>query len=293
MKTIAFIGLGNMGLPMALNLVKKGHQVRAYDLSASALEKAVEHGALACENAIEACDNAEVLITMLPSGKHVRELLLGENGLLIHFQSNLLFIDCSTIDAETARDLHKVCEEHDALMLDAPVSGGVSAAQTGTLTFMCGGSEAAYITGKDVLSHMGENIFHAGPSGAGQVAKMCNNMLLAIHMIGTAEALKLGEKNGLDATVLSEIMLASSGKNWSLEKYNPYPGVMANSPASKGYAPGFMIDLMVKDLGLAMDNAKNTDAQTPLGEIAQQLFSQKQQRGDGKRDFSSIIELLS
>lgn len=293
MKTIAFIGLGNMGLPMALNLLKAGHQVRAFDLSMPALEKAVAEGALACDSAIEACDNAEVLICMLPTGKHVREIILGENGLLEHFQSNLLFMDCSTIDAETARDLHKACEENDALMLDAPVSGGVAAANTGTLTFMCGGSEPAFLMGKDILAHMGKNIFHAGPGGAGQVAKMCNNMLLAIHMIGTSEALKLGEKNGLDASILSEIMLASSGKNWSLEKYNPFPGVMATSPAAKGYEPGFMVDLMVKDLMLAISNAKNIDAQTPLGEMAKQLFTQKQQQGDGKRDFSSIIELLS
>jgi 3-hydroxyisobutyrate dehydrogenase len=293
MKTIAFIGLGNMGLPMTLNLLKAGHQVRAFDLSESALKKAVEQEALACKSAIEACENADILITMLPEGKHVRELVLGENGLLAHFQSSLLFMDCSTIDAETARDLHKACEEDDTLMLDAPVSGGVTAAEAGTLTFMCGGSESAFLMGKEILKDMGQNIFHAGPSGAGQVAKMCNNMLLAIHMIGTSEALKLGEKNGLDASVLSEIMLASSGKNWSLEKYNPYPGVMASSPASKGYKPGFMVDLMTKDLGLAMGNAENTGAQTPLGKLAYQLFSQKQQQGDGQQDFSSIIELLS
>lgn len=293
MNTIAFIGLGNMGLPMALNLVDAGHQVRAYDLCENALAKAEEKGALACESAIEACDNADVLISMLPSGKHVRELILGESGLLTHFRSNLLYMDCSTIDADTARDLHKVCEQHDTLMLDAPVSGGVTAAQAGTLTFMCGGSEPAFSMGKQYLESMGKNIFHAGPSGAGQVAKMCNNMLLAIHMIGTSEALKLGEKNGLDANVLSEIMLASSGKNWSLEKYNPYPGVMASSPSSNGYEPGFMVDLMVKDLSLAMDNANSTGTKTSLGKLAQELFLQKQEQGDGKRDFSSIIELLS
>ena len=293
MNTIAFIGLGNMGLPMCVNLVKAGHQVRAFDLSESALKQATEHGALACKSAIDACDNAEVLITMLPAGKHVRELILGENGLLTHFQSNLLFMDCSTIDTETARDLHKACEDNDTLMLDAPVSGGVTAAKSGLLTFMCGGSEPAFQLGGNILQNMGQNIFHAGPSGAGQVAKMCNNMLLAIHMIGTSEALKLGDKNGLDAGVLSEIMLASSGKNWSLEKYNPYPGVMPASPSSKGYEPGFMVDLMVKDLNLAIGNAENSGANTPLGKLAQQLYSQKQQQGDGQRDFSSIIELLS
>lgn len=293
MKTIAFIGLGNMGFPMALNLIKSGHGVRAFDLSKDILEKAVGLGAIGCENVQDACIDADILITMLPAGKHVRELILDTRGLLESLPNHLLYMDCSTIDAETARDLHAACEKNNTLMLDAPVSGGVTAAQAGTLTFMCGGSDSAFIQGKDILNAMGQNIFHAGPSGAGQVAKMCNNMLLAIHMIGTSEALKLGEKNGLDANVLSEIMLASSGKNWSLEKYNPYPKVMAGSPASKGYEPGFMIDLMVKDLNLAIDNAHNTQAQTPLGALSRTLFTEKQQQGDGQRDFSSIIELLS
>lgn len=293
MKTIAFIGLGNMGLPMALNLLKANYTVQAFDLSEAALAKAATAGAMACPSALATLEQADVLITMLPAGKHVRDLILGENGLIKHLHQHLLYIDCSTIDADTARDLHTASEEKGFLMLDAPVSGGVAAASAGTLTFMCGGQAAAFSAGKLILKAMGQNIFHAGPSGAGQVAKMCNNMLLAIHMIGTSEALKLGERNGLDAGVLSEIMLASSGKNWSLEKYNPYPGVMPTSPASNAYKPGFMVDLMTKDLTLALENAHQNAAKTPLGKLALELYSQKQQQGDGQRDFSSIIELLS
>jgi 3-hydroxyisobutyrate dehydrogenase len=293
MKTIAFIGLGNMGLPMAKNLIAAGYNLQVFDLSKDALLQASDAGAWACKSALATLEQAEVLITMLPAGKHVRELILGDQGLIKHIHQHMLYMDCSTIDAETARDLHTASEQHGFLMLDAPVSGGVAAASAGTLTFMCGGPEPAFATGKLILKAMGQNIFHAGPSGAGQVAKMCNNMLLAIHMIGTAEALKLGEKNGLDATVLSEIMLTSSGKNWSLEKYNPYPGVMPNSPASNDYKPGFMIDLMTKDLNLALENARQSGAKTPLGQLALELYSQKQQQGDGQRDFSSIIELLS
>jgi len=296
MTTIAFIGLGNMGCPMALNLLKAGHTVRVFDLLASALETTAEKGAIVCNSAAEACQNVNTVITMLPAGKHVKSLYLGSNGqagLIDTLDKKTLVIDCSTIDAETANEVHSHCETLGVDMLDAPVSGGVAAAQSGGLTFMCGGSEQAFTRAEEVLKDMGINIFHAGTNGSGQVAKMCNNMLLAIHMIGTSEALKLGEKNGLDASTLSQIMLASSGKNWSLERYNPYPNVMANSPASNDYEPGFMVDLMAKDLGLAIDNAQTTQSQTPLGKMALELYKSKQKSGDGKKDFSSIIELFS
>lgn len=292
MAIIAFIGLGNMGGPMAHNLIKAGHDVRVFDLVATVVEQAVEHGATAAENALAATQGADAVISMLPAGKHVASLYLGDEGLLAQLDPSCLVIDSSTIDAETARDVHSACDARGLGMVDAPVSGGVAAAAAGTLTFMCGGDQSAFERAKPILEGMGQNIFHAGPAGAGQVAKMCNNMLLAIHMIGTSEALKLGEKNGLDASVLSDIMLASSGKNWSLEKYNPYPGVMPNSPASNDYQPGFMVDLMAKDLGLAIGNAKASNSPTPLGEHALALYQQKQADGDGKRDFSSIIELL-
>jgi len=225
MTTIAFIGLGNMGAPMALNLLKAGHTVRVFDLVPEALNKLANEGAYASKSADDACLKADVVITMLPAGKHVARLYLGsddgENGLLNNLSNKPLIIDSSTIDAETAIAVHKACEKLGLDMIDAPVSGGVAAAQSGKLTFMCGGSKQAFEHAHDVLANMGLNIFHAGESGSGQVAKMCNNMLLAIHMIGSSEALKLGTKNGLDPKVLSEIMLASSGSNWSLEKYTP------------------------------------------------------------------------
>jgi 3-hydroxyisobutyrate dehydrogenase len=292
MSTIAFIGLGNMGGPMAANLIKAGHTLRVFDLVPDLAKSLIDQGAYFASSALDAVENVDAVISMLPAGKHVKSLYIGQEGLLGKLKANTLVIDSSTIDAETSRELHAAAQSHDLLCLDAPVSGGVAAAQAGTLSFMCGGSSAAFEKGKTVFSAMGANIFHAGPEGAGQVAKMCNNMLLAIHMIGTSEALKLGEKNGLDASVLSEIMLASSGKNWSLEKYNPYPGVMRQSPASNDYTPGFMVDLMAKDLGLAIANAQAISSATPLGQLALDLYSEKQDQGDGKRDFSSIIELI-
>ena len=292
MNTIAFIGLGNMGGPMAANLIKAGFNVRVFDLVEANVAQLAEQGAYAAQSAEDAIQGIDALITMLPAGKHVAGLLNGPEGLLSKLPENTLIIDSSTIDAETSRAVHAEAGKHGLMFIDAPVSGGVAAATAGTLSFMCGGSTEAFETAKAPLSAMGANLFHAGPEGAGQVAKMCNNMLLAIHMIGTSEALKLGEKNGVDASVLSEIMMASSGKNWSLEKYNPYPGVMPTSPASNDYKPGFMVDLMTKDLGLAMDNAKNQNSATPLGAMALELYQKKQASGDGTRDFSSIIELI-
>ncbi len=292
MNTIAFIGLGNMGGPMAANLLKAGYHVRVFDLMPELVSQLEQQGAAACTSAQSACKGAQVVISMLPAGKHVADLYLGDQGLIKNLAAGTLIIDSSTIDADTARQVHATCEKQLIPMIDAPVSGGVAAAQAGTLTFMCGGSDTAFELASPVLAAMGKNIFHAGTNGAGQVAKMCNNMLLAIHMIGTSEALKLGEHNGLDAATLSQIMLASSGANWSLERYNPYPGVLENAPASNGYKPGFMVDLMAKDLGLALDNAASTRSHTPLGKLAFELYQKKQQQGDGKRDFSSIIELL-
>lgn len=292
MAIIAFIGLGNMGGPMATNLLKAGHEVRVFDLVPALVKQLVSDGAQAAKSAANAADSADYVISMLPAGKHVASLYIGDEGLLASLKPGTMVIDSSTIDAETARDVHAACRDKGIEMLDAPVSGGVAAAAAGSLTFMCGGSEKAFEKAKGILGDMGQNIFHAGPDGAGQVAKMCNNMLLAIHMIGTSEALQLGTKNGLDAKVLSDIMLASSGKNWSLERYNPFPGVMPATPASNDYQPGFMVDLMAKDLGLAIANANACGSATPLGEKALGLYQQKQQDGDGKRDFSSIIELL-
>ena len=293
MTAIAFIGLGNMGSPMAINLVKAQHQVTVFDLMPEALETLRLAGARVAASAAEAVKGAEVVITMLPAGKHVVAVYLGSNqqtGILDLLEENTLLIDSSTIDVASVNAVATAAKEKGLSMIDAPVSGGVAAATAGTLTFMCGGSSEAFERAQDVLSAMGKQLFLAGDHGAGQTAKMCNNMLLAIQMAGTAEALQMGVNNGLDPSVLSDIMLKSSGRNWSLEVYNPYPGVMDNAPASNDFKPGFMVDLMVKDLGLAMDNANSSKSSTSLGLLAQSLYLQKQAMGDGKKDFSSVIE---
>ena len=293
MKKIAFIGLGNMGGPMAANLVKKGFAVTAFDLSAPMLESAVASGCHKAESAHAAIDGADAVVSMLPSGEAVRSLYLGVHGLLQAMTPGTLLIDCSTIAANDARQVIAAASERDIEALDAPVSGGTAAAAAGTLSFMCGGSDGAVERARPVLEAMGANIFHAGPAGSGQVAKICNNMLLAIHMIGTAEALQLGVDNGLDPSVLSEIMRASSGGNWSLEKYNPYPGVMENVPASREYQGGFSVALMLKDLGLAMDTAAGSASSTPLGALAKNLY--QLHGGDPINkvlDFSSIQNLF-
>jgi 3-hydroxyisobutyrate dehydrogenase len=222
----------------------------------------------------------------------VAGVYLGEEGLLSRLTGDTTVLDCSTIDAATARAVGEAAAASGIGFMDAPVSGGVAAAAAGTLAFMCGGSADTFEKARLILSDMGKNIFHAGPAGAGQVAKGCNNMLLAIHMIGTCEALEMGVRNGLDPKVLSEIMLASSGRNWSLEVYNPYPGVMENAPASNDYKPGFMVDLMVKDLGLALEIARQSQFDNPMGQLASELYNRHQKDGNGERDFSSILESL-
>ena len=292
MATIGFIGLGNMGLPMSGNLVKAGHAVKGFDLLRANVDAAVQRGVQAVASATEASTDVDVVVTMLPAGKHVAATYLGDDGLLAKLDSSVTVLDCSTIDAPTSREVGAAAETAGIGFMDAPVSGGVAAAAAGTLAFMCGGSADTFEKAKVVLEGMGQNIFHAGPHGAGQVAKGCNNMLLAIHMLGTCEALEMGARNGLDPSVLSDIMLASSGRNWSLEVYNPYPGVMENSPASNDYKPGFMVDLMVKDLGLAMAIADQSDVDNRMGKLAQALYEQHQSSGNGQRDFSSVLELL-
>jgi 3-hydroxyisobutyrate dehydrogenase len=292
MANVAFIGLGNMGGPMATNLVKAGHAVTVFDLSQAALDHMREVGASVAASASEAAVGKDYVISMLPAGKHVAATYLGEDGLLAKLTNATTVLDCSTIDAATAREVGAAAAALGIGFMDSPVSGGVAAAAAGTLAFMCGGDAKTFEKARLILKDMGKHIFHAGPAGAGQVAKGCNNMLLAIHMIGTCEALEMGARNGLDPKVLSEIMLASSGRNWSLEVYNPYPGVMPNSPASKDYQPGFMVDLMVKDLGLAMEIAAQSSVDNAMGQLAKELYSQHQQDGNGQRDFSSILRRL-
>ncbi|GAB2509248.1 3-hydroxyisobutyrate dehydrogenase [Microbulbifer agarilyticus] len=293
MKKVAFIGLGNMGGPMAANLVKAGFSVTAFDLSEAMLESAVANGCVKADSALAAIEHADVVVSMLPSGEAVRALYLGVHGLIQAMRPDVLLIDCSTISANDARQVIAAAGERGIAAVDAPVSGGTAAAAAGTLSFMCGGEEAAIASARPILEAMGANIFHAGPAGSGQVAKICNNMLLAIHMIGTAEALQLGVDNGLDPSVLSEIMRASSGGNWSLEKYNPYPGVMEGVPASRDYTGGFAVALMLKDLGLAMDTAAGSASSTPLGALAKNLY--QLHGGDAVNsalDFSSIQNLF-
>ncbi len=284
MATIGFVGLGNMGGHMARNLVGAGHELKVFDLVPELMESVT--GAAGQASAADTAASVDVFISMLPAGRHVAGLY---NDVFDAFAPNTLLIDCSTIDPETARSVAQQAEQHGLDMLDAPVSGGTAGAEAGTLSFMVGGSDAALARANELLDVMGANIFHAGPSGAGQIAKVCNNMLLAIHMAGTAEALALGVNNGLDPAVLSEIMKQSSGGNWSLNVYNPYPGVMEGVPASRGYAGGFLVDLMTKDLDLAMDTAAQSRSSVPMGSLAKNLYRVHQQNHDsGGLDFSSI-----
>ncbi|XEI31458.1 3-hydroxyisobutyrate dehydrogenase [Aeromonas veronii] len=298
MTRIGFIGLGNMGGPMAANLAKAGHTVQVFDLVAQSVERAIAAGCIAAGDAREAVADCEVVISMLPAGEHVRSLWLGESAgerggqdLLAALPVGALVIDCSTIDVDSARQVGEAARAHGLRFIDAPVSGGVAGAAAGTLTFIVGGDGADFEAASPLLACMGQNLFHAGALGAGQIAKMCNNMLLAIHMAGTAEALALGVKEGLDPAVLSTIMGKSSGNNWSLERYNPWPGVMENVPAARNYQGGFMTRLMVKDLGLAMALAEHGHSAVPMGALARNLFNLHAAKGQGSKDFSSILEL--
>ena len=288
MKKIGFIGLGNMGGPMATNLVKAGLEVIGFDLLEEATRKAKQNGIQIAKDAASTVKNVDVLISMLPASKNVESLYLGENGLLTKLDTSILIIDCSTIAPDTAIKVANQAKDLDLAMVDAPVSGGVVGAQEATLTFIVGGATENVEKAKPLLENMGKNIFHAGDVGAGQVAKVCNNMLLAIHMCGTAEAIALGVKNGLDASVLSEIMRKSSGGNWSLEVYNPYPGVMDTAPASRNYEGGFLNKLMAKDLGLAREASKSTNSKTPMGDLARELYQELISLGYADLDFSSI-----
>ncbi|HUG59009.1 MAG TPA: 3-hydroxyisobutyrate dehydrogenase [Candidimonas sp.] len=292
MSRIAFIGLGHMGSPMALNLVKAGHELVVFDLVPAAIKTLVDAGASAAPSAQAAVANADAVISMLPASKHVEGLYLGEAGLLAHIAEGTLVLECSTIAPESARKVAEAAAKCGVRMIDAPVSGGTGGAIAGTLTFIVGGEAGDLEAARPYLEKMGKNIFHAGTAGAGQVAKICNNMLLGILMAGTSEALALGVASGLDPKVLSDIIAKSSGRNWATELYNPWPGVMENAPASKDYAGGFGVDLMLKDLGLAAESALNARASVPLGELARNLYSMHSAQGNGALDFSSILNLF-
>lgn len=283
---LGFVGLGNMGGPMARNLVAAGHEVKVFDLVEDLMRDVP--GAALQESAADAAAGVDAFISMLPAGRHVAGLYLDE-GVLQRLPAGALAIDCSTIDPATARRVAAAAGERGLAMLDAPVSGGTAGAEKGALSFIVGGDAEALERARPLFEIMGANVFHAGGSGAGQIAKICNNMLLAISMTGTAEALSLGVDNGLDPAVLSEIMQRSSGGNWPLNLYNPYPGVMQGAPASRAYQGGFLVDLMAKDLALAMQTAEGSQSSVPLGSLAKSLYGvHRQLHQAGQLDFSSI-----
>ena len=290
---IGFIGLGNMGLPMARNLMRAGHRLRGFDVVPASVEAAVAAGAATAGSVAEAAAGAELVITMLPEGRHVREVWLGPAGILAHAAPETLLIDCSTIDVETARAVNRAAGERGLEVLDAPVSGGVAGAENATLTFMVGGSEAGVARARPVLAQMGKAVVHAGASGNGQAAKICNNMMLGISMIGVCEAFVLAERLGLAADKLFEVSSQSSGQCWSLTNYCPVPGLVPSSPANRDYRPGFTAAMMAKDLRLAQAAAQAVDAPTPLGAEARQLYALFTNGGHGGLDFSAIIKMLA
>jgi 3-hydroxyisobutyrate dehydrogenase len=296
MTKIGFIGIGNMGRPMALNLHKAGFSVQVFDVSAAAMAEASKEGMRVAASIVDCVTDVDFVVTMLPSGKHVEELYLGKKGILETVRAGTVLIDSSTIAPVTAQKVGKAAVATNPgkklEILDAPVSGGTGGAMAGTLTFMVGGNAETFAKAKPILEKMGKNIFHCGESGTGQITKICNNMLLAIHMIGTSEAINLGRNAGIDPKTLSAVMAQSSGRNWSLEVYNPLPGVMENSAATRGYTGGFAVDLMAKDLVLAQEAALQTQTATPLGKVALDLYRMQSRAGKGGLDFSSIIQFL-
>jgi 3-hydroxyisobutyrate dehydrogenase len=292
MATIGFIGLGNMGGPMAANLVKAGHRLQVFDVSPIAAAKLAEAGAVVSTRARDVAKGAEAVITMLPAGEQVREVYLGPNGLIASASAGSLLIDCSTIDVATAREVSAVAEKAGMDMVDAPVSGGVGGAQAGTLTFMAGGTDAAFARSQPILSCMGKTVVHAGGPGNGQAAKICNNMILGISMIAVSEAFALAEKLGLSHQSLFDIASKSSGQCWSLTSYCPVPGPVPASPANRDYAAGFTAAMMLKDLKLAQEASRAANANTPLGAEASALYALFTSHGHGGLDFSAIIKFL-
>ncbi len=294
MAVIGFIGLGNMGAPMAANLVKAGHTVSGFDLNPAALEALIQAGGTAAPSATDAVRGADVVISMLPAGEHVRQVWLHQGGLIdVVKDSSPLLIDCSTIDVDSARVVTAAAEEAGLAMLDAPVSGGTVGAQNGTLTFMVGGSEEAFALGKPILEAMGKNIFHAGGPGAGQAVKICNNMMLAINMVGVAEGFLLAEKLGLDWGKLHEICATATSNSWALSNYCPAPGPVPAAPSNRDYAPGFMAALMLKDVKLSQAAADSTGSPTPLAEKAMSFYQAVCDAGDGAKDFSVVFRWLA
>ncbi len=291
-QAIAFIGLGNMGGPMAANLARAGHAVKAFDLSGAACQAARDSGVEVAASVNDALKGAAIVISMLPASKHVESLYLGATGVLEQLEAGALVIDCSTIAPASAQKVAQAAREKGIRMIDAPVSGGTAGASAGTLTFIVGGPIESLELARPALQAMGKNIFHMGDAGAGQVAKLCNNMALAVIMGVTAEAISLGAAHGLDPKVLSQMMAVSTGRSWATEVCNPWPGVLDNAPASRGYSGGFGNDLMLKDLGLAVEAAIGSGATIPLGELARNLYAMNRNQGRGGLDFSSVVKLF-
>ncbi len=291
MTSIAFIGLGNMGGGMAANLAKAGHDVRAFDLSPEALERAKAAGCLPADSAAVAIEGAAVVVTMLPAGKHVEKVYA--EAVFGNAAPNTLLIDCSTIDVATAKRVAEAAHGKGLVAVDAPVSGGIAAANAGSLTFMVGGSESGFERAEAILESMGKAVIHAGGNGAGQAAKICNNMLLGASMVATCEAFLLAEKLGLNQQKFFDISSVSSGQNWSMTSYCPVPGVGPETPADHDYQGGFAVALMLKDLKLAMEAAQASSAETPMGARATELYQAYADQGQGGADFSGIIRMLA
>ncbi len=292
MSSIAFIGLGHMGLPMAKNLLQNGHQVHVYDLSPQPIELLKSLGAKAITSITENISEVEIIITMLQTGQQVRAVCLGNAGVFAHAKPSSLYIDCSSIDINTSRTLHELATKTGLAMIDAPVSGGVKGAEAANLTFMVGGSEEDFQRAYPILTAMGKKIFHTGPPGSGQAAKICNNMILGISMIAVSEAFVLAEKLGLDAEKFFEVCANASGQCWSLTSYAPVPDVVPTSPANFNFAPGFTAKMMLKDLLLSQNAAQNCSSATPLGAEATALYTLFVNQGFGDKDFSGIIQML-
>ena len=286
---IAFIGLGNMGAPMARNLIKAGHQLNVFDLNKTILAELAELGSQVSASPREAAEGSELVITMLPAAAHVRSVYLSEDGVLAGVRAGTPVVDCSTIDPQTARDVAAAAAKQGVALADAPVSGGTGGAQAGTLTFMVGASAELFATLQPVLAQMGRNIVHCGDVGTGQIAKICNNLLLGISMVGVSEAMALGNALGIDTKVLAGIINSSTGRCWSSDTYNPWPGIIETAPASRGYTGGFGAELMLKDLGLATEAARQAHQPVVMGAVAQQLYQAMSLRGEGGKDFSAII----
>lgn len=291
--SVAFIGLGNMGLPMAKNLLKAGMMVHGFDLSDAARSQVTESGGKAFDTVAEAVAGVDAVVTMLPNGAIVKSVYTADDGVLAHIKADCLLIDSSTIDVTTAREVIDIAKDRGFEMVDAPVSGGVGGAAAGTLAFMVGGTDTAFTRAKDIIDPMAGKIVHAGGAGNGQAAKVCNNMMLAISMIGTSEAFNLGRKLGVDDQILFDIMSNASGQSWSLTSYCPVPGPVPTSPANNDYQPGFATELMVKDLGLAADAITAAGTDTPMGLKALELYKAMNADGQGQVDFSGIINYLA